>query len=546
MLARALRIALAGLLALTLSLPAEAMNKRVRNVVMSGGSSVFPGVNRADLNFATGSYYKPGATGPLADFRTQPETCVDASGTWHQVPGGVPCITNLGLSSWEARTNYIRNNTMAGAVVGTPGTLPTNWNIQNCAGLSSSVIGFGTTQGLPYIDIRYFGTAAGACSINTQLELDGTIPAGSGLTYELSMFSQLVGGSTANISSMQALLLEFNGGSAINFESSSSSFWIPNGTLTRVPPVVGVTLPDPNVTTIRALELTYVTGAGAVDITLRLAAPQLESTDPIILPSSASAGVVATGGAGCTNGGPQTFTASGGVLTSQNPTGGAAVPTTLTGTVTTNVLAGALTIVQPGNYSTYPPNPTTFTGAGCATPPTVTITYYNGGNQTFASPPIMTSGAFASRDTDGLYLPLSPCPGSYSLWGAGTPAAPNNYPEPMTLANIDNGTHSNRLIVARWFASGTNPVGSSVVADVRTDTNAATPWAQNTPGVLSAFVVPGALSEVFNHAAAGTAVPASFVPALNELSIGANADVQTQWNGVITRVAASCNSLLGD
>jgi hypothetical protein len=51
----------------------------------------------------------------------------DSIGVWRQFANNIPRITDKGLLVEEARTNGIRNNSMQGAVVGTPGTPPTNW-----------------------------------------------------------------------------------------------------------------------------------------------------------------------------------------------------------------------------------------------------------------------------------------------------------------------------------------------------------------------------------------------------------------------------------
>jgi hypothetical protein len=45
----------------------------------------------------------------------------------------------LGLLVEEQRTNSIRNNTMVGAVAGTPGTLPTNWSATAAGGNITSI-----------------------------------------------------------------------------------------------------------------------------------------------------------------------------------------------------------------------------------------------------------------------------------------------------------------------------------------------------------------------------------------------------------------------
>jgi hypothetical protein len=66
----------------------------------------------------------------------------------------------LGLLIEELRTNDIRNSTMQGAVAATPGTSPTYWTMGTSAGgLSREITGVGEENGIPYIDVRWYGTA---------------------------------------------------------------------------------------------------------------------------------------------------------------------------------------------------------------------------------------------------------------------------------------------------------------------------------------------------------------------------------------------------
>lgn len=67
----------------------------------------------------------------------------------------------LGLTVASNQHNRINNSTYAGAVVGTPGTFPTNTVVSNTAtGLNYSVVGTGLEDGMPYMDVRLFGTSS--------------------------------------------------------------------------------------------------------------------------------------------------------------------------------------------------------------------------------------------------------------------------------------------------------------------------------------------------------------------------------------------------
>jgi hypothetical protein len=68
----------------------------------------------------------------------------------------------------KVRTNQVRNSTMVGASA--PSTLPTNWTL-NSAGLTFTVIGTGTEDGLTYIEVNATGTAS---SSNARIGFDSS------------------------------------------------------------------------------------------------------------------------------------------------------------------------------------------------------------------------------------------------------------------------------------------------------------------------------------------------------------------------------------
>ncbi|MFM6192892.1 MAG: hypothetical protein ACKPFF_10615, partial [Planktothrix sp.] len=83
-----------------------------------------------DLNFALTKSLDPRITFT----RASSGTYFDSNGVMQLASANTPRFDHnpntkesLGLLIEEQRTNSIRNNTMQGAVAGTPGTLPTNW-----------------------------------------------------------------------------------------------------------------------------------------------------------------------------------------------------------------------------------------------------------------------------------------------------------------------------------------------------------------------------------------------------------------------------------
>ena len=102
---------------------------------------------------------------------------------------------SLGLLVEEARTNLVRNNTMVGAVAGSPGTPPTNgWVITNNATYASSIIGTGVENGINYIDIQYV-IAAGAAASGGIIYPD-TPAATASTAYTGSSYLKLVSGTS--------------------------------------------------------------------------------------------------------------------------------------------------------------------------------------------------------------------------------------------------------------------------------------------------------------------------------------------------------------
>ena len=184
---------------------------------------------------------------------------------------------SLGLLVEEQRTNSIRNSTMVGAVAGTPGTNPTNWPYVTTQsnGLTQSIIGTGTENGINYIDYRFNGTTIVSPGAVVASFDSGT--ALTGQTWAGSVFLRLVAGAATGITSTQLGLIETN---------SSGTFV--TGALYTVPTPTSASLISQRSSATRTLVggatvancmLTLninVAGSTAIDFTLRIGMPQLE------------------------------------------------------------------------------------------------------------------------------------------------------------------------------------------------------------------------------------------------------------------------------
>ena len=178
-----------------------------------------------------------------------------------------------------ARKNLVRNPRNEGAITGTPGTVPTYWSTNLGSGLSRQVVGYGTTSGVPWIDIRVFGTAtATGLAINIYFDA-GSDPATLGSTWTASAWVMLVAGTLPG-----GLYLEFG-------QYGTGASYYP-GTAVASPALwqrtVGTTtVTDPTINQIDSMVWVYQPATGAVDFTLRIGGAQLEpgsAATSLILP----------------------------------------------------------------------------------------------------------------------------------------------------------------------------------------------------------------------------------------------------------------------
>lgn len=198
-------------------------------------------------------------------------------------------LSALGLLIEEQRTNSIRNNTMVGAVAGTPGTLPTNWSIANAAGLSTQVVGTGTESGVTYIDLRIFGTTTGT-QFALNFEPTTQIPALQNQLWTGSFFAKYSAGGLTNVGTLSATIVERNSaGSGITSGVTSNTLLNTNLSVNRL--LNTYTLPSATAAYVSVRFDLTLTNSAAVDVTLRIGLPQLElgAFATSVIPTSATA-----------------------------------------------------------------------------------------------------------------------------------------------------------------------------------------------------------------------------------------------------------------
>lgn len=211
---------------------------------------------------------------------------------------GVLC---KGLTFEPGSENILRNATMEGAVVGTPGTFPTNWSTAEAyGGISRNIVGTGTIDGHPFLNLRIVGTATTNLdhSSGGWVGMDTTtgIAAQQYETWSTSAFLRVVDGSLDGVSvGFSYRVRNSTGGylsipagdrGSLNTSIAASSESIYSGwvwdSAKFVSSGVGYAVPQ--------IHLTIASGS-AVDLTLQVLLPQVErntfATYPILLGRSA-------------------------------------------------------------------------------------------------------------------------------------------------------------------------------------------------------------------------------------------------------------------
>lgn len=182
-----------------------------------------------------------------------------------------------GMLVEEQRTNSIRNNTMVGAVAGTPGTMPTNWfTFTGVTGLTRQIVGIGTENGITYIEIKISGTPSAAGVYQIGFDGQNNIAALTGQTWAQSVYIKLQAGTYTGISASRVGFNEYSAVPAFvasNLVSITSST---NASLSTQRQIGVQTLNGGALTAFVQPFLEFTLTGAAIDITLRIGLTQLE------------------------------------------------------------------------------------------------------------------------------------------------------------------------------------------------------------------------------------------------------------------------------
>jgi hypothetical protein len=168
------------------------------------------------------------------------------------------------------RTNSIRNSSAVGAVAGSPGTLPTNWETATFGGLTRTVVGIGSENGLQYIDLRFNGIATG---ISALLSFEGAnvIAAANGQTWTETFYAKTI--SAANPPVSYRFFIVQRSSTGVNVGSFDAAF-TPTSTLARYAHTI--TTNQATTAFIQPYFYAFLTNGATYDFTIRIAAPQME------------------------------------------------------------------------------------------------------------------------------------------------------------------------------------------------------------------------------------------------------------------------------
>lgn len=191
-----------------------------------------------------------------------------------------------------SRTNSIRNNTFTGGtagVLGSGGVRPTYVSFDGIAA-GATTVGFGTEDGLPYMDVRFNGTPTSSVVIN--FEEVGAISASDGQNWTVSSYIKLQSGTTSNVDSIK--LSNRRGASGGAFHSVRQSAALSVSPTRQRFSFLDLAISDAHgsgtIDNTRP-QIVLAWTSGAIDITLRCYAPQMElgafATSPILTSGSA-------------------------------------------------------------------------------------------------------------------------------------------------------------------------------------------------------------------------------------------------------------------
>ncbi|WP_302553738.1 phage head spike fiber domain-containing protein [Comamonas kerstersii] len=232
--------------------------------------------------------------------RASSATCFGPDGKLRTVAANVPRIDYdpvtgkcLGLLVEEARTNLVQRNGNAGAAVGvleSGGALPTGWSAITANGLTAEVLSVGAEDGIPYVDVRFYGTSTTTYQGFVFGNISGYVPS---TAYTGSFYVKLIGGAIpANGNAQFKIRYSIQGGATdINSSHLVNAHFVADKLAANRLTVSGTTSANATGSGQLLIVFNYDVGT-AIDFSVRLGLPQLEAgggaTSPILTSGAAA------------------------------------------------------------------------------------------------------------------------------------------------------------------------------------------------------------------------------------------------------------------
>jgi len=226
------------------------------NVSSAGRFSAVVGATSSNTSIALQSALATPLTGQFDNFSVR------------EITGYAGVRPNLEIEA--PATNLLRNSQCAGAVVGSPGSAPTNW-LYAGRGAPVSTVGIGFEGAVAYVDIRIQGTLT---DLNPFIDFEATAaangaPAVAQASYVGHVHVRRLAGDARPL--LAALRFGTEAGAYVNDAGGSASIASDAGSVYVVTGTPGVTA------TRGILRLSINAGSGSViDMTLRISRPQME------------------------------------------------------------------------------------------------------------------------------------------------------------------------------------------------------------------------------------------------------------------------------
>ena len=189
---------------------------------------------------------------------------------------GLPGVGGAAPGKGVGALNVLRNSTVAGAAVGTPGTLPTYHSFTTLRGLSREVVAVNAPTSW---DLRIFGTATSSGGVEMIFEANNTVVAATGQVWTNAVSFAKIAGAFTNLSALSLLCAEYKAAAAYNGELHAAvNLLAMPGTLQRYRASGTVDGPGGSISLTPYLQFNLLNGA-VIDFTIRISAPLLAIGD---------------------------------------------------------------------------------------------------------------------------------------------------------------------------------------------------------------------------------------------------------------------------